>query len=93
MDPNQETLQGEVRVGDKKHCFIQLEGTIALLTLAPTVRYTAGHGPFPVDSTSSTALPHSPTSPTLTAIMRPIYHVSASLVRDLGWGLISKQTD
>jgi len=87
MEPNQETLQGEVRVGDKKHCFIQLEGTIALLNLAPTVRYTAGHGLFPVDSTSSTPLQH---CPTLISIMRSIYRVSASLVRDLGWGLISR---
>lgn len=96
MEPNRETLQGEVRVGDKKHCFIQLEGTIALLTLAPTVRYTAGHGHFPVDSPSSTPLTHCPTNPN-----KPhpyIYYetnISCFCISGQGpwWGLVSRLTD
>ena len=59
MESKRCTLQEEVWVENKKHCFIQLEGTIALLTLAPAVRHTAGHSPFPVDSTSPTLPPHS----------------------------------
>lgn len=57
-----------VRVGDKKPCATHMEATIALLTLAPAVRYTAGHGPFPVHGSTSALI----SSRTVTSIVRSI---------------------